>query len=807
MSFRITSAGWLTMIALLGGCGLKFGQKAPPPSEMSMGKYSCVGQMAAKVEDYVNARMSESEINSFVGCLQSAFTMFNQTAHGHANWNEFAATELRTFIQTHFLPKDRTISDELLNQFMIIKENLVGGDNKIVNRSDLVAAVQILEKIRIEAVRLRPFLPYLNPRLVEYQDAKGLGDKLAEAERALNEAAEVFGGILANSKKPYSIENYETFLREFRALAHWEEHFDGGPSAKQWAALLSAFKAAAVSPDPAKIYSQDWTPLFKYGMQWYLNYIKFNVGIRNQPSLLEGPGFKNLVGLGDSVQNLLNVAIDRQPNRMISFEITRSLVAALKGVDWLPKKMRVDSVNRSLEALVNKVFGPEDMSSQQRASPGITKLTLANMMVEYAQWQEIQMALQEKYTDEENRGERLRTYGTKIPLLNLPLSISDKPYNRADWERFISNFQRDRALFKEDLDRVFLVEKERLRQFDVRNGFFNLSKMNVFRAILSLVFKGYASPQDGMLDARLKGIPLEAGIARDRFEAFYKDFRDFGIDIGLLDSRTFNAGERTFKEAKIFTYLADGMDDQAHRLLSYAQGIQEGAFLYSGGELSRDLYKRLSNDCPASGDYDIPGNSRLIRSCVREHLVDELSSLITTMPYYTAYLQHLNPEQRLQYADYLLNSAYGKFARPKDVELSELQTLSMVVHYSEALMTNYNQNLDDVLTENEINAGVPVFTGLIEEIAAKKNQWDPFPENTFKFIMANGKIPDDAAEKLSIAYHASLDELGDHENWGLVLDRMGIAKVFAAIISNMTEPAPKSTAPTPESVLNTLKEF
>jgi hypothetical protein len=815
MSFKLLWIAFFSVVFLATGCGVHIGGKAPDQAEMAVSgnKYTCVSKMAQKFNEFIEDKTDDEEINKFVNCLQSSFLMFASKFRGEKERNVFSPEEIRYFIESNFLPKDRHISDELLRQFMVIKQNLVGGKINQIKREDLAAAVRILEEIRVEALRLRPFVAVLNPKLLEHQDPVLVGSRLEEADEALRTSVGVIGRILASSQSSYDFSDFKTFLIEFRKFVDWDEYSAKTRSPDNWVELLASFKAITMSSDPnalKTISKKEWIPFLETGSQWFLAFLRFNIGIKNE-TLLEGNGFTNFVAWGDEVQRLLNLAVERQPGRIIPFTQLDRFVFALKSVDWLPKRIEASSLNKALHATISKILGPEDFASNARSSPGLTKLTIGNLFIEFTQWQEVQLALIEKFNQVEQRSERFKIYSNNIPLLNMPLQIAKLPLERASWERFISSFQDKRPLFKEDRERLFLVEEARLAEYKVTNGFYNLSKMNILRAVLGLIYKGYSPTENGANGFRLKGVPMNAGLPQEALQTFYKDFREMGIDLGILDSRVPNAGARTFMEAKIFTYLGNGLDAN-HPLLSYAQAIEEGAFLFSGGEMSRDLYKRFHTYCKEIGE-DQNKVATLERSCVQAHLVPELLALITTMPYYTKFLEGLNLAQADDYAETLLKTARSK---GNEVELSQLATISVVIHYAEAVFTKYNvqlddhMELDDRLSEEEVDASLPVFSGLIYKLAKEKKGIDldsPLKiKHVFKFILAKGRLPrtiqedTDNADYKEIRWHigaewASWTHFNLASGWNLSIDRMQIAKVFAVIIQSIVATAPSQVEP------------
>jgi hypothetical protein len=62
--------------------------------------------------------------------------------------------------------------------------------------------------------------------------------------------------------------------------------------------------------------------------RWYLAFIEYEVGIKNQPKLY-GAGFQNTVHLGQEIIEMLEEAIHRQPDKALAqSQITALVVAA-----------------------------------------------------------------------------------------------------------------------------------------------------------------------------------------------------------------------------------------------------------------------------------------------------------------------------------------------------------------------------------------------------------------------------------------------------------------------------------------------
>jgi hypothetical protein len=334
----------LAMVVTTSSCGLRIGEKQPePPAPSYSGRgLSCVGQIPKNAEAYVKDQMSVEEINSFVLCIEKAFTSFAQLTRGRNHDSTYTPGEIRDFLQEYFVKSNR-ISDELMHEFMVIKQAMVGGDPDRITRRELYVAVEILEDLRQEAIRLKPYIKYLNPELAEKQgDDDYFGERLAEANDALNMAIRTFSSRLKRSKSVYAISNLGHFLTEFREFVRWDQHFSNSKPAEDWVRFLRIFKELTVGKSKAdSIQPAEWGPLLQAGSRWYLSYLQFRVGVKGKP-LFQEQGLQNTVLLAREIFDQAEEAISRQPDRKtITLPQLYELIGAMERLKWLPEGVMV----------------------------------------------------------------------------------------------------------------------------------------------------------------------------------------------------------------------------------------------------------------------------------------------------------------------------------------------------------------------------------------------------------------------------------------------------------------------------------
>ncbi len=780
-SRSLLSLGLACVLTLTSvSCGLHTGEESPqaPPPSYSGNGFSCVGQIPKHLEDYVFDRLAGEEVTDFVKCLQKAFTAFAQFTRGRDE-KTYAPEEIRRFLQTYFI-KDKMISDELLHELMVIKRTFIGGTVDRISREELYVAIEVLEDIRKEALRLKPHLKSLNPQLARQQEAHLVGQNLREASAAVNESIEVISRRFQANRQDYPLANFEAFIREFRKFTGWNEHFPNAIPPAAWAEFLRVFKELTVSPEASDVIrARDWMPMLQMLARSYMAYLEYEVGVRTQPKL-SGVGLQNTLHLAAEVFALVESAISRQENLTISPEQLTAAIKALKGIRWMPERWRLESMQSALATIVSRIFGEPTIPPDRRTPSGLSLRTLSRMKDAFYQWAYIQMNL-----DSQMGGTITTSNAIAVPNLQpearRPLSNEDRPIlNNPDWIEFLKVRGLMRPLYLDDTPNILVAPASQLPALKVEHGFYNLSLMNLLRSVVGLIFKGYSSDRSVQT--------WESGLTTLEMERFYDDFREIGIDLGFVDPRNVKTGSRVFIEGNLFTYSADGLNPEAtdsSGKMKYVEAMELLAFLYSGGNLALNLYERFSKLCRRGPDLDINGRKKLDRFCVKTLMPKILPEYIGLLPEAKKFFASLTPEGRREYSKNLLETAYSPAnSDPRWVELSEFSTLSVISYYAEAVMTRFDTDESGTLTNPEVDEANRLFIGFIKWLAANKMDQDLSDGEAtavFYFILANKRIPEGFGDGISIWWNSWFG------SGSVELNRFDLSIVFSVIISRLSE--------------------
>jgi len=812
MCFKWGIAVILSGAIALSGCGLKLNEKASQPSAISYsGKdYSCVSQIPQHIEQYVNDQMTDEQITDFTGCLKNAFQSFANYTRGREE-STYSADEIRNFLERSFI-KDRTISDQLLHEFMVIKQALVGGDSVRIARSELFDAIDFIDDIRAEAIRMRPYIRYLNPRLIREDAAKTNSDNwkyidshLMEANAALNQSIGTIAARLEKSKKEYPLDNLEAFLTEFRAFVHWEEHFPDARPVPQWKALLRSFKEITVSPQkPDVIRVGDWKPLLQSVSEWYLTYLEYDIGVKGK-RVMEDQGLQNTINLVNEMLHLTRTAIWKQPKE-ITFDQLSRLTVALHDLGWIPDYIRTTSIDQAARALVTRMAGQSSTSPDEREGKvkGLTIPALDVFESEFTRWANVQITLDSRFKKTNafslDNVPPIKSHIGMLPEVKIGNTTADSMVSDADWVEFDKVETFLRPLFPDGFPRVELVPNSLNQRYGVYNGFYNLSFLNLFRAGGALVFRGYAR------DVGKSGL-WTAGIRSTELQKFYVDFRDIGIDLAIVDRNNTNAGSRAFVEAKLFTSSAQGLNYDPRNPdageLNFVEAIEYFAYLYSGGMMARDVYKDLSKLCPL-GPEDDNGSPAVSRACAIGLMPGLFDEYMVNLPFLQDFMKKSTADQRLAFTNTLVLATCSECVDgkgPQWMQMSEISTMTVVTHYVESTMIRFDANQDGLLSNSELEKAVPIFAGFLKKIAKdtlNKELSDSQARAAFFYILKYQSIPSTNWDNFFVYKNEWMEPT-------LSMSRQQLAEVFKSIIGNLLAMGKNTPPPAPTAQLKGTK--
>ncbi len=770
MSFK-WFLGVLALVITQWGCGLRIFESPAPQEPVRLEALDREFDLHAQLKAFAQGRISEEELDEAFDYLDEILLGFVARVRG-ASRGQLLADEVRGFVH-RFILRERALPLSLMTELMELKVFLVGGDQRSISHEDFKKLRLLLRRVQVEAQRMRPFMGFF----VGFDPS---AEMAAPARQALEVSAVQLAEILSEGERVFYFDHLERLIVELRQFVGWEKAFPSSRQPEDWVMFVRLFAEMMGAGDRNSIQPQSWPQLTRRAVETYGLWIRYQYDLVG-PNVFYGPGLEALTLLVEDGLRLAHGIVRSQPDLVIEYDRLAEVFSVLEKLRLLPAQVTAESLDKVTREMVSKVFGDRNLSPSQRSrtSIGISGYELHRIGAEFSRWSVVQSYLDRMFSEGEVEG--AADFSVMSPLDQLS-SGRMEPEGAVDLaiQEFRELIGQMRPLFSSKLGRIFLVEEVHFEKHSVAHGFFNLSAVNLLQSLLRLMFRGYSEDFE-----RARTL---AGLTENEMQNFYTDFRPLGIDLRVMDPRSVDSGRRSFFEANMFTYSGRGIADpsrvsEAENLLEMTVAIEFLSLLFSGGLMAHSLYQDLHRACRPPGARFVPidvfGEEMLNRDCVSRNLLRILIPHVNNMPGLQNYLQEeLTRDQGQQFAEILIAAGVYHLSPQHLIERAEINTMSMVLHYSEVIFTRFNLDGGSHLTHSEILEAFPNFSGFVKKLAADMcvTLSDQRAQTVYLYILNFAEIPKfDATTLRRIA-------MMRWPWWSMSMDRMQVVKVFGEMI-------------------------
>lgn len=775
----------------ISSCSLQIGEEPAKNSEIDFGnQVDCLSSVGEVFSSFFEGDLDDAELAEFMDCAKFSFESFEKYTVG-ANSMEYHPKEIRNFLHRYFL-KDKKISDQLLNQVMILKTVIIGGSAESITRPEFISFLQRMEIWKEQLVSVNRHMKIYswskNLKLERKFPKHVVEASIKALQSALISISEDFKG----QDIKYDLSNIPILIDEFKDFSRWNQRNPGSRPTNDWYLLIKEFYRVGFAQDENVVTGKQLADILNEAALWFEIVLKYQYFIKDHDFLKD----KALVSLRDWVDlgaRLAENLLDRHDNDQVSYESLEPLINVLElfFTDFpfgLTTKMFVELFPPVLATVLS-----ETPSKGQLQDSAFFKIEYVSVGQEFfLDWYRVQKNLSEVYTENS-------ILLSPISMDRASLSSTDE---FSDLRRIIRSIP---PLYKKGQDKIILIESSRRFEEQVSHGFQNLTQMNLFRSLLFVAMRAY-SPQ---YDERNY---MNSWMSSDDVQNLYEHLKDLGEELKILDPRSSSSGHRSYTEANLFLYISDGLGSE-HRM-SFEEGMMLVSYLWSGSIFSREIYDNIIEKCKELPDFknllndegkfklDIRGEEKIPQSCVEAFLPEQLLAYSENMPSLNNYLQNAKAPVLEKYSQDLLRAAQGPTPTdPNWVEKAEIDVVSMVSLYSESVMSRFNVNGNEYLEAQEVNAAIPVFKEFIQKLAESLCR-DPIDnqtaEDVFRHIVETGVIPDPQNWKDKIQLWNEF-RARRGLRWKPQFSRGHITSVLAEIISKILEDSEKVAGPCPDS--------
>ncbi len=797
LSSALTACGWTPFKSL------RTGDKNPPPGsiQVDLSRYSCMSQLGKKVDDYFSGRMSESDVHLFGGCLRTALHRFSDMVVGTSSNDFYTPEDLQKFLNLLYL-KDSPLTSAFASEIMKIKVITLGGSVSEITKVELNGLIDLITFVENEAIAQLPYIPmYRSDKSINLGHIER--SKLENMRGQLRQSGQRLADRMRLRNIPYDLSSLHNLLTELYKFLKWDELRPGAKTPEQIFNLVVAHKAVVTGQDSQEIQPQDWVMILDSISSIYGIYVEYEIQVKELP-LTYGEGLDSLISSVKEGLDLVSRIIDQSPQKLITFGSTNKLLDALNDLGLMPHGVRVASIKEVYQYLIQRAFRNPLNTTRNEVPSGLGAQELYQIKLEFDQWASAQQYL----SDNAKRG------------LNLNLGASDgvidaiaKAIESFDFRSFLENGvdghdPRSReierivksvpAFFKSGGERAYIMPRDQLASIGVIDGIFDLSRMNIFRALTRLLIR--ASATDDRIVLMNKDWE-HTGVTEDEMNDFFNKIRNLGIDIKFMDPRKVAVGRRSFSEGKLFTFDGNGInapDAAGTHLLNFTQSLELISTIWSGGHVRDMVYNDGVNACPdienIASAIDVFGMTKINRSCFEHHFYDSRLSQFENLPGLKKDFDNRNRAEKRQIVASLAAIALSPCSESKYVELGEIATMATVLHYLEAIFTIYDRDRDGVLDNDEIMHAFRRFSGYLARQVHDVEHKDfsvAMLKSVYAYLVQNKRLPT-AANAVTLYFNRvryfnddvdqfQVDDSEMPDSPKMSLDRLGMLQVLQVL--------------------------
>lgn len=776
VSFSILLIGGLLGFGLANsGCQLNT-QDLPnsAPLKLSGPTENCFDETLATFEDYFRGVSTPEKIDTAFSCVSGALEMFATYGRGSTNRESFSSTELRAFLERHFLGSTK-LTDGFMNEAMRVKQSLLGGASDRLTKNEIARLTQVLETTRVEAQRLRPHIDILNRKAFE-GGAKVESQVLENALADFGVTMDTLGVLLGQSKEPYTLESFRALLFEiqnlYRTTSDWK-----GPAwfAKQMPLVASA-KAVLIRPAGDQIAPDEWKMLFSQLGRMYGLYLRFSYAIDGH-DLFYGDGLRQVRIAVLEVNGILEKAITAKGTGRIDLALLKKFFAELEAGKAFELPVRAATISKLLEPFLERILNPfvasrtlggrldprDTLSARgyRKVQDGLTMTNLSVLRETILGWVEMQQLWERLEGEAVTQNPRLR--GRSIPIgtvRKLWARYSGTAY-KEPWSDLKSLFDRELPTSVDAQGRLKMVPTAKVT-FD-RNSFAGL---NWKQQIVRTIGGGYASDPQNL---RMKGVTLS------QLKAVFDDFFELTLDLKFLDKTDGDIWKTGFTIANVFLFSSNG-DDR----LGFHEAVDLFVFSFGSSVIAKEMIRPDVFAHCQWGDPNSIGLPRIKSDCWRREVRRGYPTYFRTIPGWTALVKDWDDDdwssffRDFEKASRKPNNPTGPMAS------GEMDRAISIHHYIEALYTRWDADGDGRLSMAEADKAFFLFKKILKDASGFTD--DEEVRALFFHLLVFGKPPESFSNKLYWLWWKKHPEEWEKRT---STDRRMLVKIFGNLASSL----------------------
>lgn len=722
---RIKQLKYTLVIVLsvgLSGCAEYLNGKAQEKEvyEVQGGQISCLKEVPDQLLAYVENRSSAGEIDQSIQCVQTSLEFFQKWTRGTQE-DSYTSGELRSFFSKYFLKKNQ-VSPEFAAELMRFKAALVGGSDKILTKSEISRVVSLLENLKIEMKQLLPHVQILTMQ----------SQKISYTKEASQNAIVTFENALIKMFDQTELLNSNySFSDSKRLFALFSEFISGGEpfqiynKVSGYVPLIENVKMILLGSRPEFKTREDWIHAIQNIMSLYqiVNRAYYEI---DPSQILSSQQMNVILELFDLGLTMLTNSPQMLSRGEILYADIDKLLLLLNSKKLFPFTISTENIQKVYRIVIGRMLE----SNRFADFTGYDSLKRSHLRV-LRQEYEVFRVHHDIFEEQLRKNYGWGDFSAALQRVNIEKYILERSYLdvslqnslRASWKDTLVTIGSEPTLLFDSQNRAILSADVKSIPVTWQLGF----QVNLIRTLSRFLSLGYGNGTSLTLQ--------RSWITSQSLSQWYEDFKSLGDELKAFDKRTLNAGERSFKEANYFTFSGDG-DDR----MSMRETFQFISLLFSGGMGSTgDLHRSMLKAQCNVRELDSFEFLKMQEDCFKKVFFADFEKLFQNLPGMVRYIRSLDQEKQEEFFSNLLSASQVPDQSQGLIELAEMRSMVMVLHYVESLFVTYDKNNNGILELTELEVASSRFLFFMRQLFPGHS--DSRLRSGFYTLVIEGKMP------------------------------------------------------------------
>ncbi len=677
--------------------------------EVKKESLACLKDVSARMKQLLKAEAQPKKVEDTFACLDNTLVELQSRVQGTSEADAFSQSDLfKIFDQ---FVHDAKITNESTSDLLKLKTALLGGNEQKITKLEIGSLRELLKKIKIEVLQLLPYGKiYTN---VTNEAAKPSKETITQAYQQLEVS-------LNNIVKSTQLMRSEYEFADFKKLILNLKFFDNQSGELFDLALevknLLVGNEDLRSANDYQAFIGSISQLLKLCSMQSQGYLAFEIGSALQLN-------DTLDSIGDAISILEN-SIQFKKTKLISVETLDPLIAKVSEINILPIKLKATTLLQFYKIVMVRAF-QSGLTGDPLAFTGLQKIHFVNIRRE--------LTIFRTYLASINSLEALnvadRSVESRVDISEAQTALRN--FNFSAQAQFLGQLEpseRDLALAAVDeYKSEFLSARPVVYRFNKmviaanqdiwKQSWQDLARAAYIKFLARSLIIGWGN---GNINRLVQSSYItEGGLVK-----WYGEFKQFCIEIKLFDPRALNSGAKSFKEANLFPYSADGNDK-----MDFMETVQYLSILATGGG---QIFGEIKNGLAKAGcnlqELDAFGFPWNQEACTYTDLRKNYKYYFNNLSYLVAYLDQFNEQQFQSFYEAVMVVARNDQNIKGKIESADLRNFVILMHYIESIYAQYDVDRNWNISAAEIRSAYPRFMSFATEFAFKtaKNKIDIF---------------------------------------------------------------------------------